>query len=83
MVNWVKKVINFYYEGFKNMTWGKNLWVIILVKLFIMFVILKIFFFPSVLSSFDTPKERADYVLQQLSDTVRIDEMYDNRKKDN
>lgn len=76
MANMVSKVVNFYYEGFKNMTWGKNLWIIILVKLFIMFVILKIFFFPSALSSFDTAKEKASYVLQQLSDTTRIGEMY-------
>ena len=40
------KIFRFYYDGFRSMTVGKKLWIIILIKLFIMFVILKIFFFP-------------------------------------
>jgi hypothetical protein len=52
------------------MTVGKKLWVIILVKLFIMFVILKLFFFPDILKKeFRTEKERGDYVIDQLSKT--------------
>lgn len=64
----VKKVFNFYYEGFKNMTWGRKLWGIILLKLFIMFVILRIFFFPDFLKrDFDTDEERSRHVLDQLT----------------
>lgn len=49
------------------MTLGKKLWIIILIKLFIMFAILKIFFFPDFLKSkFSTDKERGDYVREQL-----------------
>lgn len=33
----------FYIDGFKEMTIGKTLWAIILVKLFIIFFILKLF----------------------------------------
>ncbi len=66
--NLFKRVFLFYYEGFKNMTVGKRLWLIILVKLFIMFAILKIFFFPNFLKSkFDTDKERSNYVIEQLT----------------
>lgn len=66
--NMVKKVFNFYYEGFKNMTWGRKLWGIILLKLFIMFVILRIFFFPDFLKrDFDTDEERSRHVLDQLT----------------
>lgn len=36
-----------YADGFKSMTLGKTLWTIILIKLFIMFAILKLFFFPN------------------------------------
>ncbi len=32
-----------------SMTWGRKLWGIILVKLFIMFAILRLFFFPDML----------------------------------
>ena len=49
------------------MTWGKSLWIIILIKLFIMFVVLKIFFFPNLLKeNFDTDEQRSKYVIEQL-----------------
>jgi hypothetical protein len=60
------KIVHFYVEGFKSMTIGKTLWLIILVKLFVMFVILKIFFFPSYLGKFDKPAEKQEYVLNEL-----------------
>ena len=64
----VKKVFKFYYEGFRNMTWGRKLWGIVLLKLFIMFAILKIFFFPNVLKrDFTTDEERSEHVLEQLT----------------
>ena len=64
----VKKVFRFYYEGFRKMTWGRKLWGIILLKLFIMFAILKIFFFPDVLKrDFSTDEERSEHVLEQLT----------------
>lgn len=64
----VKKVFKFYIEGFKSMTWGKKLWGIILLKLFIMFVILKIFFFPDILKrNFSSDEERSNHVLEQLT----------------
>jgi hypothetical protein len=51
------------------MTVGKKLWLIILIKLFIMFAVLKIFFFPNFLKSkFDNDKDRGNYVIEQLTD---------------
>ena len=41
------RIYQFYLEGFREMKLGKTLWLIILVKLFIMFFILKLFFFPN------------------------------------
>lgn len=50
------------------MTVGKKLWTIILVKLFIMFIILKLIFFPNLLKkNFRNDTERSDYVLEQLT----------------
>jgi hypothetical protein len=50
------------------MTVGKRLWLIILIKLFIFFVILRLFFFPDFLQTrFNTEQERGDYVLEQLT----------------
>ncbi len=69
--NLAKKIFLFYYEGFKNMTVGKRLWVIILVKLFFMFAILKLFFFPDFLkTNFSTDKQRSDYVIEQMTSPV-------------
>lgn len=39
------RVFMFYYDGFRNMTWGRVLWLIILIKLFIIFFVLRLFFF--------------------------------------
>lgn len=65
----MKKILDFYISGFKEMSiHSRKLWIIILVKLFIMFFILKIFFFPNFLNSkFDTDKEKGDYVIEQLT----------------
>lgn len=58
----------FYYEGFKSMTLGKTLWALIIIKLFIMFVVLKLFFFPNILQkNFKTDKERSEHVIEQLT----------------
>jgi len=62
------KIFNFYYQGFKNMTWGKSVWIIILIKLFIFFFVLKIFFFPNLLEkNFSSDKERGEHVLENLT----------------
>ena len=64
----IRKIFRFYYDGFRSMTWGKKLWGIILLKLFIMFAILRLFFFPDILKKdFSTDRERSDHVLEQLT----------------
>ncbi len=67
----LKRIFNFYYDGFKGMSQtGKKLWLIIFIKLVIMFLILKIFFFKDFLNSkFSTEKEKSEYVLKQLTKT--------------
>jgi uncharacterized membrane protein len=64
----IRNIYQFYYQGFKSMTVGKKLWAIILIKLAIMFLILKLFFFPNYLkTNFDTDQERSDHVIEQLT----------------
>ena len=43
------RVFDLYYDGFRSMRLGKTLWAIILIKLFVIFFILKLFFFPNFL----------------------------------
>ena len=60
------RVWDLYYDGFRNMTLGKTLWAIILIKLFIIFAILKVFFFPNFLKQHAEKGQEAEYVATQL-----------------
>lgn len=40
-----RAVFRFYSDGFRNMTWGRQLWLLVLIKLFILFAVLRVFFF--------------------------------------
>lgn len=60
------RIFQFYVDGFKSMQWGRPLWVLILIKLFIMFVVLRIFFFPRFLNQFGTTAEKQEYVSGEL-----------------
>ncbi|MDR2563358.1 MAG: DUF4492 domain-containing protein [Prevotellaceae bacterium] len=65
------RIFRFYYEGFREMTVGKTLWAIIIIKLAVMFLVMKLFFFPNFLKSrFDTEEERASYVIDELTRDV-------------
>ncbi len=64
---------SFYRDGFRRMTVGKRLWAIIAIKLFVMFAVLKMFYFPNYLNTqFDTDEARANYVLEQIT-AVHVD----------
>ncbi len=64
----IQDVFQFYFQGFKNMTLGRNLWMIILLKLAILYLVLKLFFFPDLLkSNFKTDEQRSNHVIEQLT----------------
>lgn len=60
------KVFDLYYDGFRKMTIGKTLWMIIIVKLFIMFAILKVFFFPNYVKQNAPKGQEAEFVSSQM-----------------
>lgn len=64
----LKRIGHLYYDGFRQMPkWGKILWAIILVKLFIMFVIFKLMLMPNYLNSnYKTEEEKSNHVLNVL-----------------
>lgn len=68
MKNAIISIWKFYVEGFRNMTWGRQLWWLILLKVIILFVLLRGFFFKPVLSG-KSDDERSEYVGAQLIDT--------------
>ena len=61
------KFYHLYYDGFRSMKLGRTLWLIILIKLFVIFVVLKLFFFPNFLKQHAEGHE-AEYVATQLLD---------------
>lgn len=60
-----KRIFRFYIEGFRNMTWGRTLWLIIILKLFVFFVVLRIFFFQPYYKGLND-KEKAEMVGRKL-----------------
>lgn len=63
-----RKVVDFYVDGFKNMTVGKKLWAIIAIKVAILFLVFKLFFFPDLLKeNYDNDDDRARAVATELT----------------
>ncbi len=59
-------------DGFRSMPLGRTLWFVVLLKLFIMFAVLRAFFFPNFLNSnFDTEREKSVYVGNELVERGR------------
>lgn len=57
-----------YREGFKAMTIGKTLWLIVAIKLAVMFLVLKLFFFPNILKrDYSDDSHRAEAVRENLT----------------
>ncbi len=64
----IKTIYKFYHDGFSNMKLGKKLWLLIAIKLFILFAVVKYFFFPNILEEkFDNDTQRSNYILNQLT----------------
>ncbi len=65
------RAVSMYVDGFRGMTVGKRLWVIILVKLAILFLVFRLFFFPDLLQeNYDNDADRADAVRRALTHGV-------------
>lgn len=58
-------IYNFYVDGFKNMTWGRQLWWVILLKIIILFLVLRAFFFKPVLAG-KSQEQRIEHVSNEL-----------------
>jgi len=68
----LRKIAGFYIDGFRNMTVGRTLWIIIIIKVAVIFAVLRLFFFQPTLQG-ESDEERGEEVLQQLTthnDTV-------------
>lgn len=67
--NIAKRILRFYIDGFRQMTVGRYLWALIILKLVILFFVFKLFFFPDRLArDYGTDSERAKAVRTGLLD---------------
>jgi len=67
-MNIAVKIASFYWHGFRSMKTGRTLWLIIIIKLIIIFGFLKLVFYPNLLNSeFDSDTQRAAYVLDNIT----------------
>jgi len=64
----LKKILLFYIDGFRSMRLGRGLWLIIIIKLLIIFGVFKLFFFEEFLESkFDNDIQRYYYIMDNLT----------------
>lgn len=68
----LKTVWQFYIDGFRSMTWGRTLWLLILLKLFLLFVVLRLFFFHPVLEGKDAAQS-SQFVGEKLIEKGQVE----------
>ena len=68
----MKKLWAIYRDGFRNMTWGRPLIWLILLKLFILFAILRVFFFKPAMAGM-TEEQKIEQVGGRLTDKTTND----------
>ncbi len=62
-----RRIWRLYADGFREMTIGRYLWAIILIKLAVLFLVFRLFFFPDILvRDYDNDEERAEAVRTNL-----------------
>lgn len=64
----IRSLYNNFIIIIKKSSTARKVLIILCVKLFVIFIVLKIFFFPNFLKSkFDNQKDRSNYVLEHLT----------------
>lgn len=62
-----RRIWRLYADGFREMTIGRYLWAIILIKLAVLFLVFRLFFFPDILArDYDNDEEIAEAVRTNL-----------------
>ena len=65
--NFITQTWRLYYDGFRSMTVGKKLWIIILIKIILFFLIIRPLFFPNLLDTlYDRDQDKSEHVGDEL-----------------
>jgi len=68
----ITDIAKFYIDGFRQMKVGKKLWLLIGIKLLILFGIMKVFFFPNYLkTTYHDDEARSQYLMEHLTKEKR------------
>ena len=76
--NIIYKVWQFYADGFRNMTVGKTLWTLIIIKLIVIFLILKWLFFPNYVHQNADKGEEAKFVASEVLGNTQPEKITDH-----
>lgn len=76
IANALNSVWEFYRDGFRNMTWGRPLWGLIILKVIILFAVLRAFFFKPAMAGM-TDEQKSEQVGSHLSNHERFQENND------
>lgn len=64
----LRRIADLYIDGFRSMKVGKELWLLIALKLLILFGVMKLFYFPNYLKTqYDNDTQRSAHVLENLT----------------
>ena len=66
------RIYDLYADGFRNMKIGRTLWTIIIIKLIIIFAVLKVFFFPDFLSEHAPNGDKAEFVATEKVNKLKL-----------
>ena len=65
------KILLFYIDGFKNLSsLGKKLWLLIIIKLVVIFVVIKVFFFPTIDTKVEGKEAKQALYIDYLTKTT-------------
>ncbi|MGM9748458.1 MAG: DUF4492 domain-containing protein [Candidatus Cryptobacteroides sp.] len=73
-------IADLYVDGFRNMTWGRPLWGLIILKVVILFLVLRLFFFKPILAG-KTEDQKSDFVGNQLIEKAEYSNLTDENAK--
>ncbi len=69
----LKRILFFYIDGFKNLSdLGRKLWVIIIIKLVVIFVVIRAFLMPTLNREIKDPKIRQQLFINQITGTPTV-----------
>ncbi|MCF0174994.1 MAG: DUF4492 domain-containing protein [Bacteroidales bacterium] len=64
-MNILKRIWTFYRDGFREMTWGRTLWVLVFLKLIFLFLVLRLFFFKPAMAG-KSDEQKSEIVATRL-----------------